>query len=273
MTCYKTLKYVIITMDELNVGEFTGNQLVSIRHIPYQYFGFGDRGGFINSIRRKVAPYRFSLAADSIIKETGLTVNSHVLEIGCGVGLLNEAIKEKIPLNSHYFGIDLDFDPALKASKARGLSVAQADATDLPFQDEEFDCVVSTDVFEHIPNAEKLVRETRRVLKPGRKAFIVIADPSEGRFEEVPDHIKRTSGNSDVSFWTELFEKNGFKIMLESEHYRKMDWRKIFNLPVLRKVKNRPIISCAFNIVDRPGVYILEKVQLPQDTQYAGGTS
>ncbi|MDD3532391.1 MAG: class I SAM-dependent methyltransferase [Candidatus Shapirobacteria bacterium] len=226
----------------------------------FSYFGYGGvQENPLIALRRKIAPVRFELAAKAIVKETGLTPQSKVLEIGCGVGLLGKAIKDQIQTKeNHYYGLDLSFDPALKESQKRGLSPIEASATALPFQNESFDAVVSNDVFEHIDNAEQLVEETYRVLRPGGRAFIAIADPSEGRFG-IPGHINRTGTASNITYWENLFAKIGFSILPASKKYRQRDWRRIFNLPVLRKIKDKPVLSCCFDIVSRPGVYILEK--------------
>lgn len=210
-------------------------------------------------LREKIAPFRFGLAAREIIRSLGLTGDEKILEIGSGLGLLGEQIKKRIGANTFYVGIDLAFNPLAKSKEKRILPV-QANAIKLPFSNESFDVVISTDVLEHIPDAETAVKEIRRVLKLGGKAFIVIADPSEPRFEKVVDHIRRSPTDSDVSFWEELFEKNGFNILPESEKYRERDWRRrIFNLPFLVKLRDTPGFACAFNPVCRPGVYILQK--------------
>lgn len=237
------------------------DQAIELTRPQYLYFGYGDtkNKSWITTLRQKIAPVRFNLAADSIIKETGITPESHILEIGCGAGLLGQAIKDKLGLKSDYHGIDLNFDPGLPLSKQRGLTPVQADATRLPYKSQIFDSIVSNDVFEHIPDAESLVKETYRVLKPGGKAFIVIADPSEGRFTTTSDHIDRTHEGTDVPYWTKIFQSTGFEILPSSEKFREHDFRKIFSLPLLRKVKDKPVLSCAFDLVSRPGVFILSK--------------
>jgi len=232
----------------------------------HPYFGFGKteketlKERMVASLRREIAPLRFNLAASAIIKETDIKPGDNVLELGCGVGLLGEAIKRKVNGSEvNYFGIDLNFDPALKQSQERGLAVIQADAVKLPFSDEAVDRIVSNDVFEHVDDAKSLAKEVSRVLKKGGKAFIVIADPSEGRFGFVQSHINRTGSGKDVQYWTDLFEEEGLTVLPSSEKYRKRDWRKIFSLPILRKIKDKPFFSCCFDIVSRPGVFILSK--------------
>jgi len=46
----------------------------------------------------------------------------------------------------------------------------------LPFVDETFDCVISSQVIEHIPYDEVLYREIDRVLKPGGQLIIGTPD-------------------------------------------------------------------------------------------------
>ncbi len=214
----------------------------------------------VTKVREKVAPFRFSLAARSISKELELEGGEQILEIGSGLGLLGKAIKEEVGADMKYFGVELAYNPA-KKSKENFIEPTQSDVLSLPFSDESFDAIISTDVLEHIPDAQNAVKEIHRVLKPGGKVFFVIADPSEARFENVQGHIDRTKEGSNVPFWEELFESKGFEIQdMESQKYRRRDWRKIFNLPFLVKLKNKPGFACAFNPVNRPGTYVLEKV-------------
>lgn len=209
--------------------------------------------------RELIAPIRFRLAARDITRELEIKENSKILELGSGLGLLGEAIKSETGGDISYFGVEL-FLTSAKQGLDRGLISFQADLQRLPFADGSFDYIVTTDVLEHVNDSEIAAKEMFRVLKSGGKAFVVIADPSEARFDFVEGHIKRSNENSDVSYWENLFMKVGFEVKPEnSEKYRRRDWRRIFNLPFLVKLKNKPGFACAFNPINRPGVYILEK--------------
>lgn len=85
-----------------------------------------------------------------------------VLDVGCGGG--KQLYREAGPV----LGIDICMN-GLKKAKQVYSSVAQADVLNLPFQDNLFDCVASTDLIEHVPvlQKEKLFAEMWRVLKPG----------------------------------------------------------------------------------------------------------
>ncbi len=216
-------------------------------------------GKTVAEVRTKVAPLRFMLAARNISQELELTEGQKVLELGSGLGLLGQAIKKEVNGKLEYSGIELAYKSA-KESKDKGLFGIQADSTNLPFADNSFDALVSTDVLEHIPDSDRAVEEIKRVLKPGGKAFLVIADPSEARFDYVHDHIDRSKKGSDVEYWEDIIANKGLKVLTEnSNKYRSRDWRKIFNLPFLVKLKDKPGFACAFNPVNRPGTYVVQK--------------
>ncbi len=212
----------------------------------------------LETLRHKVAPFRFQQAAKAISRELGLGGNESILEIGSGLGLLGKGIKEEAGNKIKYFGVELAYNPAQKSKN--WIEPVQADAVHLPFAENSFDHIVSTDVLEHVADDTAALKEIHRVLKPGGKAFLVIADPSEARFDKVSDHIRRSQGNSDVPYWEKKFSETGFEVLgKNSKKYRSRDWRRIFNLPFLVKLKDKPGFACAFNPVNRPGVYIVEK--------------
>ena len=57
-----------------------------------------------------------------------------------------------------------------------GLSVDihKSDATTLPFADATFDCVYSFGVIHHIPEAEQVIADVRRVLEPGGTLMLAL---------------------------------------------------------------------------------------------------
>ncbi len=227
---------------------------------PYSYFNKSkDEEGPIDKLREKVAPLRFDLAATEIIRAIDIGEEDKVLEMGCGIGLLGRSISDKIGKDVDYLGIDLSISSVQEEYK-RGIVGINADISHVPLQGNSFEKIVTTDVLEHVKDSKAVVEEMFRVLKPGGKAFVVIADPSEGRFSNVADHINRSGSKSDVKYWENLFLESGFTLNSEeSKKYRNRDWRNIFKLPILAKLKDKPGFACAFNPVYRPGVYILEK--------------
>lgn len=92
-----------------------------------------------------------------------------VLEVGMGTGLnLRHYDPAKV---THVVGIEPD--PYMRERAERRIAevpfsceLLDADAADLPFGDDTFDCAVVTFVLCTIPDVEAAVAELRRVLKP-----------------------------------------------------------------------------------------------------------
>jgi len=99
-----------------------------------------------------------------------------VLDVGCGNGyVLSRYAREK----ARTFGVDLTW-VGIALSRQRfaleGLSgeFINANAEDLPFATESFDCVCSMGVLHHTPNTVSAVDEIYRVLKPGGRLILML---------------------------------------------------------------------------------------------------
>ena len=99
-----------------------------------------------------------------------------VLEVGCGIGAVASHLPEKYQWD--VTGIDLDPEQIEIAKKDNveneHLEFFEADVTELPFRDGEFDSVLSFDVLHHIPDWDKALPEIGRVLRP--KGFYLLND-------------------------------------------------------------------------------------------------
>ena len=85
------------------------------------------------------------------------------LDLACGTG---NVLKFGAKYFKNAVGVDISFN-MLKMAKSRGLKVAQADAVNLPFEDEKFDGVSCFSVVHHLSNHFLFFREIHRVLKEG----------------------------------------------------------------------------------------------------------
>lgn len=86
-----------------------------------------------------------------------------VLEVGCGTGLVLSRIA-RVAARAH--GVDLS-PGMLERARERGLSVTEASATELPFDDASFDVACSFKVLAHIRPIRRALREMVRVVRPG----------------------------------------------------------------------------------------------------------
>jgi ubiquinone/menaquinone biosynthesis C-methylase UbiE len=90
------------------------------------------------------------------------------LEVGCGSGAVCRHMAKRHSLN--VTGTDVDGEQIERAQKdidnAANLRFLEADATNLPFQDKDFDIVLSFQVLHHISNWLDALEEIRRILRP-----------------------------------------------------------------------------------------------------------
>ncbi len=72
-------------------------------------------------------------------------------------------------------GMDFNFAKLRFLSRYR-MPLVRGSAFALPFRDQSFDCVISSQVIEHIPFDEVLFSEMRRVLMPGGRLILGTPD-------------------------------------------------------------------------------------------------
>ena len=117
------------------------------------------------------------------LRQADFKAGESVLDIGCGTGVLTRSSASALGPEGCAIGID----PA-----ARMIEVAKRNATeegsraefrlgvaeDLNFEDNRFDCVLSSAMLHHIPQDLKIkvLSEAHRVLKPGGRLILVDVD-------------------------------------------------------------------------------------------------
>jgi arsenite methyltransferase len=113
------------------------------------------------------------------LRRLSIRRGERVLDIGSGPGFLAAAIAEQTGPKGQVVGIDLSqqmVDRASQRNEHEWLSYQIADAAALPFNDNHFDVVVSTQVAEYVPDIAKFSSEIFRVLKPGGRGLILATD-------------------------------------------------------------------------------------------------
>lgn len=102
-----------------------------------------------------------------------LPKNARVLDLACGNGygtfLISDYTSEMV------IGGDLDKTAIRNCKKLfqkSNLVYKQIDATNIPYEDQSFDCVISFETIEHTKEYKKVLTEFNRILKPGGKLFL-----------------------------------------------------------------------------------------------------
>lgn len=89
------------------------------------------------------------------------------LDVGCSSGIITHYLG---PRFGRTCGVDIDGAAIAYATEhfaSDRLRFQKSDGLGLPFPDASFDVAVCSQVYEHVPDAEILLREIHRVLRPG----------------------------------------------------------------------------------------------------------
>ncbi|HEV2033372.1 MAG TPA: methyltransferase domain-containing protein [Candidatus Dormibacteraeota bacterium] len=93
-----------------------------------------------------------------------------ILDVGCGTGTMLIYLARF----GNAQGVDID-EEAIEYCHARGLTqVSQSAADSLPFSNDTFELVTVLDVIEHIDDDVGVLREVRRVLRPGGRLLVTV---------------------------------------------------------------------------------------------------
>jgi len=98
--------------------------------------------------------------------------STRLLDIGCGSSRILQSLPQAV-------GVDMQIRK-LRWLRAPGRQLVQASLMELPFGDDAFDCVISSEVIEHIPREQIDLSDMVRVLAPG--GTLILGTPDYGRW-------------------------------------------------------------------------------------------
>jgi len=140
-----------------------------------------------------------------------------VLDVGCGAGILLSQLKEN---GNTCTGVEIS-EVAVEIVKKKGMECVLAQVPPLPFEDEEFDVVVATEMFEHVEKERMLLRECVRVCKKG--GWVIVGVPNDCLGPDVePEHVRKYNKGSLKT----LLEKVGGSVFVDvfRDEFSCPDW-------------------------------------------------
>jgi len=130
-------------------------------------------------------------------------LNGRLMDFGCGSKPYRSLFEVR-----EYIGIDYE-NPG-HPHKNEQIDVFY-DGKRIPFENDTFDSIFSSEVFEHVFNLTEVLGELNRVLKPG--GMILATCPFTICEHEIPNDFARYSSYG----LRYLFEKHGFEVLLQDK--------------------------------------------------------
>jgi 2-polyprenyl-3-methyl-5-hydroxy-6-metoxy-1,4-benzoquinol methylase len=131
-------------------------------------------------------------------------------DLGCGSGvILSEILRMKPSWKGH--GLDISSEAVNYASRLAAHKGVAARAyfragnvTNLPYADESLNLIIASEIIEHMPEPDMVVKEIRRVLAPGGQ--LILTMPIESH---TPAHVHSLGSREDLRA---LCERAGLKV-------------------------------------------------------------
>ena len=151
---------------------------------------------FAGSIPENYDKYLVPLIFHAYAKDMGMRVNvpggSRVLEIAAGTGAVSRVLRDILPADVHLTVTDLN-EPMLEVCQSKfgaheNTDFKQADAMELPFEDNSFDAIVCQFGVMFFPDRALAYKEIARVLKPGGTFYFNVWDAPE--YNELSNTIR-----------------------------------------------------------------------------------
>ena len=216
-----------------------------------------------------MAIYTTEIASDSITSDNPIhqrllkayylaidEVKGNLLEIGCGEGRGVHLYQDKV---DSFTGIDKiqEVVDSLSAKYPQA-RFEQANIPPLPFDDEQFDSVISFQVIEHIKVDKNFLKEIARVLKPGGKALITTPNIKKS-LSRNPWHIREYTATQleelSKSYFTEvkMLGVAGNERVMEYYMQNKASVEKIMRFDILKLQYKLPafILKIPYEFMNR----------------------
>src|ERR1700760_2695159 len=140
---------------------------------------FRFSGNFAANYDQYLGPLLFEPSAMQFVSHIDNPHASDVLELSCGTGRLTRHLVKYFSLRTNIIATDLSADMiavAKQAVKFGHVRYIEADAQDLPFEDNSFDLVLWQYGIMFLNDKAKAISEAFRVLRPGGKLIFATWD-------------------------------------------------------------------------------------------------
>ena len=174
----------------------------------------------------------------------GLVTGRKVLDAACGEGYGSALLATEA---SSVTGVDLSAE-AIRHAQSRyvagNLEYVAGDCLQLPFEDAEFDTMVSFETLEHLEDHQGMMAEFRRVLKP--EGFLLLSSPDKAIYTDQQQ-------NENEFHLRELY-RNEFEALCQDFYPACRLWgQKLFFQSAIWSLDRLRVLSFSRNVTGRQG--------------------
>lgn len=158
--------------------------------------------------RLKIQNTLYEESSQSLLLHAGLSIGMHVLEVGCGTGLMTMWLAEVVGITGKVFAFDInptyvEITQSACTSK-ENIEVRCRNVYDIEKYSQLFDIIYCRLVLHHLKHPALAIQKMVKCLKPGGKLVCEEAPAAEGVFSYPPSE----SLNQLVEWVVNCFRKN-----------------------------------------------------------------
>ena len=160
-----------IKFKEIKISTFLSTKDENIDDITVKSFGeeWSKFDSFSEAEIEKIGNEYFDIINDKIINK-----NTVVLDIGCGSGRWDYYLADKVRFIEAIDPSNAVFVASQMLKNKDNVRITQASVSNIPFNDESFDFIMSLGVLHHIPNTKQAIADAVKKLKKGGYFFVYL---------------------------------------------------------------------------------------------------
>jgi ubiquinone/menaquinone biosynthesis C-methylase UbiE len=177
------------------------------------FYGTSYGGSAIENYERYFVPAIGGPLAEHLVAEAGLRPGERVLDVACGTGIVARLAADRVGSTGHVAGADVNpgmlavARTAAASSGRTSIEWHETAAEAMPLPDAAYDVVFCQLALQFFPNRAAALREMRRVLAPGGRAYASVPAPT-AFFDVLEQAVTRHAGPEIGVFVRQVFSLN-----------------------------------------------------------------
>ena len=163
---------------------------------------------------------------DAVVRSLVRDPPERVLDVGCGTGILTRRIARSFD-SAQVVGCDFSAGMLRQAARRRLRPAwVRGNALELPFANESFDALVSTEAFHWFPDQRAALAEFHRILRPGGRLLVSLINPPLEAMSRITRRGSKLMGQP--LFWP---TRSRMRAQAEVAGFEVVSQRRLFRIP------------------------------------------